>query len=81
MLGQAVLDLGGIDVKAAADDHVLGTVHQIQIAIAVHARHIAGMQPVALENLGVFLGAVQITVHHQRAAHAQLTHLARRNFA
>jgi hypothetical protein len=37
MLVQHALDLGGIDVLAAADDHVLPAVHEAQIAVLVAA--------------------------------------------
>ncbi|MNE98793.1 hypothetical protein D3C80_1973620 [compost metagenome] len=45
MAGDDVLDLGGIHVLAAADDHVLEAVDNEQVALLVHVGAVAGEQP------------------------------------
>ena len=43
-----VLDLGDGNVLAAADDDVLAAPDDADVAIAVHAREIAGVEPAVL---------------------------------
>ena len=45
MLVEDVLDLGGIDVLAAGDDHVLRPAHDPVVALLVAGGHVAGQQP------------------------------------
>ena len=58
------LDLPGIDVLAAADDHVLGPVDQDQVAIFVEVTDVAGVQPAVDEGLRGLLRPVQVATHH-----------------
>src|SRR5580692_4033970 len=53
VIADRAFDLGGIDVLAARDDHVLDAVVDIEIAVAVHVAGVAGAQPaVAVERPG-----------------------------
>ena len=45
---EEVLDLLGVDVLAAADDHVLNPPGDAEIAVFIHARHVARMEPAVL---------------------------------
>src|SRR5205085_3053985 len=42
---QVLLDLARIDVLAAADDHVLDTADDVDVALGVHGREVAGVHP------------------------------------
>src|SRR5690606_9339940 len=44
---QRVLDLGGVDIVAAADDQILGAPGDPQIAVGVHPAQVAGAQEAA----------------------------------
>ncbi len=75
---QRTLHLGGIDVLAAADDHVLHAVHQEHEAIRVHVAAIAGVHPAVAHGLGRRLRLVPVAEHHVGAAHGDLPHRAAR---
>src|SRR5579883_219269 len=47
MAVQELLDLAGIDVLAAADDHVLQPADDVDVAFGIHRREVAGMHPAA----------------------------------
>src|SRR5687767_1090155 len=49
MLVKRVLDLDRGDVLAAGDDDVLGAVLDLHVAVRVHHREVAGMEPAAGE--------------------------------
>ena len=51
VLEQRGLDLGAVDVLAAADDHVLGAVGDEDEAFVVEQRDVAGAQPTAFDEL------------------------------
>src|ERR1700726_3771877 len=74
MLGHGVLDLGGIDVPAAADDHVLDAVDDVDEAVLIHASGIAGMDPAVAQRRRRLLGLVPIAQHGVGAAHTDLAH-------
>ena len=70
---QGLLDLARIDICAAGDDHVLGSVFEGQKARFIETAHIACMQPAATQG---FLGRLRvfpvaehdhITAHHYLA--------------
>ena len=42
---EELLDLAGIDVFAAADDHVAGTAGDVEAAVFAHDAEVAGVQP------------------------------------
>jgi hypothetical protein len=54
--GEDVFDLLGVDVLAAADDHVLRSADQGQIAVRVDVADVAGVQPAVDDDLGVSSG-------------------------
>ena len=66
------LDLRAIDVLAAAQHHVLGPVDDEDEAVVVDAGDVAGVEPAVLDRLRRRLGSVEVALHHDRAAHAQL---------
>src|SRR5258708_6708316 len=76
MTGQDVLNLRGIDVESAGDDHVLAATNDIQIPVLVFLGQVTGMQPTMAERRFRFLGPVPIFPHHQRFAHANLASFA-----
>ena len=61
---EGALDLGGVDVLAARDDHVLDAVVDVEIAVRVHVACVAGADP-ALGVLGLRgrLGVVVVAGH------------------
>src|SRR6266542_2505437 len=67
MAVQDGLDLLGIDVLAAADDHVLDPVDDPQVAVGVEDADVAGVQPAVAERVGGRLWPVQVPLHHVRA--------------
>src|SRR3984893_9346903 len=73
-----VLDFCRVDVLAAADDHVLDTVDDVDVAVGVHATSIAGMHPSAFERRRRLGGLVPVSRHYRRPAHGDLAHLIRR---
>src|SRR5437667_5162222 len=68
-----LLDLDGRDVLAARDDDVLLAVAQLDVAIGVHDRHVAGVEPAAAEGLGGGGRVVEVAGHHVIAAHDHFT--------
>ena len=52
MLREHVLDLGGIDVLATRDDHVLHTIVEIQEAILVAVARVTGLEPTVVGHGG-----------------------------
>ena len=47
MLDEHVLDLDAVHVLAAADDHVLGPVDEVQVAVVVEVADVAAAEPAA----------------------------------
>ena len=66
------LHLCGVDVLTAAQDHVLGPIHQEQEAVLVQVADVAGVEPAVGEGLGVRLGPVQIAAEHVAATYPEL---------
>ena len=60
------LDLGGIDVLAATDDQVLGTVRQEQVAIVVEVTDVTAVEPAVAEFGLVGFGAIRSALRAQR---------------
>ena len=58
-----VLHLRGVHVHAAADDHVVLAVQQIQVTVRVHPSDVAGVQPAVHQRFGAFLRQAVITEH------------------
>ena len=79
MLVEAVLDLGRIDVLAAAQDQVGAPGDDVQGAIAV-AAEVAGAYPAfGQHRLGRRLGVVPVADHRRRAAHLDVAFFAGRH--
>ena len=74
MLVEHFLDLQRRDVLAAGDDDVLRAVLDLHIAVGMHHREIAGVEPAAGECLRAGRGVLQIALHHRVAAQHQLAH-------
>ena len=55
-----VLDLDGVHVLAAGDDHVLHPVDEEQVAVGVEVAGVAGVVPAAAERVGGRLGLVPV---------------------
>ena len=80
MAVEELLDLARIDVLAAADHHVLQAADDVDVALLVHGREIAGVHPARLvDRLGGLLRVVPVALHHRIAAGAELAGLAARH--
>ncbi len=70
---EKLLDLAGVDVLSAADDHVLDPPHDIAVALLVDDTDIAGMHPaLGVDRFGGPLRIVPIAQHHRITAGAEL---------
>ena len=49
VLGQHVLDLDAVHVLAGPDDHVLGPVDEVEVAVGVEVADVAAAEPAAGE--------------------------------
>ena len=78
VLVERSLDLGGVDVLAAADDDVLQPVDHVQVAVVVEPAEIAGVEPAVGEGLGGLLRQVEVPADDRRALQPDLADLARR---
>src|SRR6201999_1144982 len=80
VLVEHLFDLARVDVVAAADDHVLGPVDDVEVAVLVDAPDVAGIQPSVGGDRG--LGGVRqipIALHHVVAPDLDLTRLPSRD--
>src|SRR6185436_8039603 len=73
------LDLGRIDVLAAADDHVALAIHQVIEAVLVASREVAHRAPGAPERLGGALRVVPVAAEGVRRPRVELADLTVRN--
>src|SRR5690606_11420419 len=73
-------DIVRVDVLAAADDHVLLAIDEIEVALLVHPAHVAEREPLAVVALASAFGIVEVAGKESRAAHEYLTHLAHGHF-
>ena len=70
MFSQEALDLGGIDVEAANDEHVLLAADDAQPAGVGELAEVAGVQPaVGVDRVGSRQWIVEVPLHHAVAAH------------
>src|SRR5947209_5155792 len=60
---QHLFYLTRIDIEAAGDDQVFGTIYNIEITILVHFADITGTQPAIDENVSGLCFAVPIATH------------------
>ncbi len=73
MLRQDPFDLGRVDVLAAADDHVLDAVGDVDVAVGIHVAAIAGAQPAVLgDRRGGRLRLAPVAAHQLFAADPDL---------
>jgi hypothetical protein len=80
MLEQHGLDLGREQVLAAPDHHVLEASGDPAVAALVHRAEVAGVQPaVGVDRGAGRVGLVEVLVHDQVAARAELADLAGRH--
>ena len=71
-----VLDLGGVDVDAARDDHVALAVADVDEPLVVEVRDVAHAEPVAPRRLARGVRVLVVLVEHAGvAAHVQLARL------
>ena len=77
VLHERVLDLDAVDVLAAAVDHVLLAVDDLDEAVVVDAGQVAGVQPAVDERLGGLLGLVPVAGDDVLAADQQLADVRR----
>ena len=68
---EKLLDLAGIDVFAAANDHVARAAGDVEASVFAHHAQVAGVQPaVGLDHLRGSFGIAVIALHHRVAANA-----------
>src|SRR5690349_8592647 len=66
------LDLAGIDVLSAPDNHVLDAADDVAISLRVDRRDVAGVHPsLGIDGLGSLLRVVPIAFHDGIAARAE----------
>src|SRR3954470_2704652 len=79
---EELLDLTGIDVLAAADDHVLDPPDDIDVAVVGHHCLVAGVHPArAVDRVGGPFGVFPVAEHHAVAAGLELSGRAARQCA
>ena len=78
---QRQLDLGGVDVLAAGDEHVLLAIDDVVVALVVAAHEVAGVEEArAAERLARSPRALpEVAERDHRAAERELADLARRD--
>src|SRR5215831_19087690 len=62
------------DVLAPGDDDVLGAVLDLRVAVGLHHREVARVEPAAGERIARRLGVLQIALHRDVAAEHDLAH-------
>ena len=72
MTHQRPFDLDRRDVLTAADDHVLEPIANLDVAVRMHDRRVAAVEPAAAHRLLGRLRVVVVPLHHDVAAHADL---------
>ena len=72
---QGILDNQGVDVMAAANDHILGPARDPHFPVLVHARQIAGIQPAVIRKCFLLCTPPRIAGHHAGALEAQFADL------
>ncbi len=71
-------DLGGVDVLAAAQDHVLGPVAHVDESLLVDVTDVARAQPAVDDRVGGGVGPVPVRANQHRTLEPDLTGLAGR---
>src|SRR5437016_10213226 len=76
MRHQHLFDLAWVDVEAAANNHILHSVDDVEVAIFVAPPNIAGMEPAMAHRFGGCIGALVITLHYVVSPNSDLPHFA-----
>ena len=74
------LQLPGIDVLPAPNDHFLLPVHDEEVAVPVPEGHVPRVEPPAAQGLRRLFRPIPVSLHHMAAADADFPHLARGHF-
>ena len=80
MRPQNIFNFSWVNVKTARNDHVLGTVHDVEEPVLIASGEITRIQPAMAECLCGLVGLVAIADHHQRPTHTNFTHFTNRDF-
>jgi len=71
-LKKDLLDLPRINIFTAGDDHIIQSIHDIEVSILIHGPDIAASEPFTPESGLRFLRLVVISLHDVAAADADL---------
>src|SRR5437667_12570379 len=77
MSQQRFLNLAWIDIRAAADDEIPGTILEGQEAGCIDGAEIAGMQPASGPRFCERVGIAPLALHHGRTAHQHFADFSR----
>src|SRR5262249_37876348 len=80
MLVNNRLDLAGVDVLAARDNHVLQAVQDVEITVRILTADVSRTKEAVPERKIGFLGILPIATHDIRAPSHQFARLTGRNF-
>src|SRR5215831_6723600 len=75
MRHEHLFQLTGIDVVAAAYDHILPTIDDEEIAILIHIGDITSVEPPATHGLLRRLGAIVVALHYAVPTHNDFSRL------
>jgi hypothetical protein len=81
MTGGDLFDVPRVDLDAAAVDHVLLAVDQVQVALVVGIAQVAGKQPAVADRLLGQVGPTVVAEHQRRTAADDLADFASRRVA
>src|ERR1022692_4822430 len=76
MVTKGGLDLGGVDVLAAGNDHVLLAVDDVNVTVLVLPDEVTAVEPTTRERLGGGRLVAEIALHHSRTAIDDLADVA-----
>src|SRR2546429_3676911 len=75
---EELLDLSGIDVFAATNDHILDTTDDVDVALFIHSGKVTCMHPASsINGSGRCLGIIPVTEHDAITTRAKLTWLTK----
>src|SRR5712691_3371371 len=76
MVVKHFFDFAGIDVEAAGQDHVFGTINYVEVALLVHFTDVAGAHPAVDEDVGGLTRLIPVALHDIGAFYRDLSHAA-----